>query len=383
MPRGELSASQISQIRAYILAKSPDASVAREYSFEGVKHVLAEATSPVTSMAFAPLRNDLLTFGCADGEIWLVCLPPTSAPTSAQPSCAKVPSPQLQFGDGGYICRQSGDLQLQHRPAHMPPGLAGMLHSKYQITPAGSGLQITALDSSNHHVFVGDSAGSLHWYACELRGRQLSRLKPVGRLRLAAGAGAGAGAVAASGGGGGSGAAGHVAAVTALQYVPFCRTTDTPVLMAALQDGSLCIVRANEVRHLADLYLRRIVSPPAAAETAAAAVTASGTSFRTARSSSSSIATAAAADVPLITYGSDDTAVYIVDVTSRGFGGPAGPGRSRGGCSTSTSERPMTVTVLKAHRAAVTAVAWTYDEALLASADAEGLVVLWRRCRLF
>lgn len=37
----------------------------------------------------------------------------------------------------------------------------------------------------------------------------------------------------------------------------------------------------------------------------------------------------------------------------------------------------------QAHRAAVTAVSWSYDEALLASADAVGTLVLWQRCRLF
>ncbi|GIL62204.1 hypothetical protein Vafri_16466 [Volvox africanus] len=127
----------------------------------------------------------------------------------------------------------------------------GMLHSRYQVTLSGSAVRVTALDSSNHHVFVGDSAGVLHWLTCELHGRQLSRLKPAGKLRLAT-----------NGAGSGAGGGGHAgAAVTAVQYVPFCRTTDTPVLMVAQQDGSLCIVRANEVRHTADLYLRRVVAP--------------------------------------------------------------------------------------------------------------------------
>lgn len=99
-------------------------------------------------------------------------------------------------------------------------------------------------------------------------------------------------------------------------------------------------------------------------------------------------------DVPLITYGSDDTTVYIVDVTARSFaagrgagggggGGGHGNGGNGGGGGAPAADRPLTVTVLKAHRAAVTAVGWSYDEALLASADADGTVVLWQRSRLF
>ncbi|GIL62203.1 hypothetical protein Vafri_16466 [Volvox africanus] len=514
MPRGDITSSQASRIRLYLLGMSPDASVARElwlcgargprgtycayrdciqqrkqaaavvaqsrtafqgaageggggiggalpraaanlqslpatvkYSFEGVKHVLAEATYPVTALCFAALRNDLMAFGCADGELWRAVLPPAAASGQAQPTCTKARkmhcgavtavdwafdnSQLLSVGNDGSLCvwdpedptfpcirsvcapttsflcgrfhRVNFSLAMVGTSAGAVEVFncsTGMLHSRYQVTLSGSAVRVTALDSSNHHVFVGDSAGVLHWLTCELHGRQLSRLKPAGKLRLAT-----------NGAGSGAGGGGHAgAAVTAVQYVPFCRTTDTPVLMVAQQDGSLCIVRANEVRHTADLYLRRVVAP---AVVSGVAVLSSGASSRS-RAAGPGQATPAAAtaataatpllrfcptvcplsviqDVPLITYGSDDTAVYIVDVTARSFCGPAVPGGSRGGGGgghgTATgapfSERPVNVTVLKAHRAVVTAVAWTYDEALLASADAEGTVVLWRRCRLF
>ncbi|KXZ45854.1 hypothetical protein GPECTOR_50g648 [Gonium pectorale] len=287
-----------------------------KYSFEGVKHVLAEASAAVTSLSFASLRNDLLAYGCADGELWLVGLP---ASAHTQPTCAKARrmhvqavvsldwaydnSQLLSVGHDGSLCvwevaPTEGALTcirsisvhttafLCGRFHRVNPSLAmigtssgtlevyncstGMVHSRYQVSASGTGLQVTALDSSNHHVFLGDSSGTLHMYACEMHERQLSRLRPAGRLRLAA-----------PGGGAAS------APVTALQYVPFCRATDTPVLMAALQDGSLCIVRANEPS----------ICPLSVIN-----------------------------DVPLITYGSDDTSVYIVDVTARSFstGGPRG-----------------------------------------------------------
>ncbi|GLC47035.1 hypothetical protein PLESTB_001437700 [Pleodorina starrii] len=503
MPRDGHAAARIAQIRAQLLEKSPNASVARElwscgpsgtyaayrqclqhrrqaaaelqqsgpggasaggnanglssatcaaanpqslpatvkYSFEGVKHVLSEASSAVTALAFAALRSDLLAFGCVDGELWLAVLP--AAPSSAaQPTCSKARkmhgqsvqsvdwafdnSQLLSAGRDGSLCvwdasdpagsgltcirsvcvpttaflcarfhrvnfslamvgTSAGSLELFNCST-------GMRHSRYQVAASGSGVQVTAVDSSNHHVFVGDSAGVLHWHTCELHGRQLSRLRPAGRLRLAGGGGGGTGPQAPS-------------PVTALQYVPFCRTTDTPMLMAALQDGSLCIVRANEARHTADLYLRRAVStvsPPVAGGSGGAGPVATSNSAAGSAPPLTALMRFGPAvcplsviqDVPLITYGSYDTSVYIVDVTARSFSGPAGAGggmggRGGGGAAAATggaqssAERPMTVTVLKAHRAAVTAVAWSYDEALLASADAEGMVVLWRRCRLF
>lgn len=50
--------------------------------------------------------------------------------------------------------------------------------------------------------------------------------------------------------------------------------------------------------------------------------------------------------------GSEDTAVYIVDVTTRGFGGlplggPAYDSGSAGGRSSAASNKPVTVTALK------------------------------------
>ncbi|GFR42302.1 hypothetical protein Agub_g3202 [Astrephomene gubernaculifera] len=412
-----------------------------KYSFEGVKHVLAEAAGAVTAVSFAALRSDLLAFGCSDGEIWRVALPPAAAGPAAQPTCIKARkmhgravqavdwaydnSQLLSVGLDGSLCVwDATDPALPCiRSIYMPTtaflcgrfhrvnfSLAlvgtsggtvevyncsnGILHSRYQVAQAGSGVQVTALDSSNHHVFLGDSAGTLHLFACEMQQRQLSRLRPTGRLRLPL--------------------PGHPPApVTALQYLPFCRATDSPVLMVALQDGSLCIVRANETRHTAELHLRRFIPPPSAASAVVSplvsqASSASSTSSLPPPSPTSPTSTSSSSapswlrlrpsvcplsvihDVPLITYGSDDTSVYIVDVTARSFstgagGGAGGGGGGRGSVAGAAAavDRPLTVTVLKAHRAPVTAVAWSFDESLLASADAVGTLVLWQRCLLF
>ncbi|KAG2502210.1 hypothetical protein HYH03_000696 [Edaphochlamys debaryana] len=434
------AAAEDGAARASRAAAAPNSLPATvKYSFEGVKHVLAEATAAVTVLAFASLRNDLLAFGCSDGELWVVALPP-DASANAPPACTKARRMHAQavsaldwsFNndqllsagcDGSlcvwdasdpaavdcirsisvpttaFLCARFNKVNFSLAMVGTSAGgldvyncSTGMLHSRYQVTAAHSGVQVTALDSSNHHLFLGDSAACLHMYTAELHGRQLARLRPASRLRLCPGAA-------------------PLPAVSTLQFVPFCRATDSPVLLAALQDGALCIVKANEARHTAELHLRRHVPPPGSAAPSASgpsfSVAASAASVASAGAPSASSSAAAAAslqvlrllrpsvcplsvihDVPLITYGSDDTCVYIVDVSARSYS--AGLGRAgavaaaaTGGAAAAAADRPMTVTVLKAHRAPVTSVSWSFDEALLASADADGAVVVWQRCRLF
>lgn len=44
--------------------------------------------------------------------------------------------------------------------------------------------------------------------------------------------------------------------------------------------------------------------------------------------------------------------------------------------------RPLVVVSLKGHRAPVGCVGWDYDESLLASADASGVVIVWERAQV-
>ena len=45
----------------------------------------------------------------------------------------------------------------------------------------------------------------------------------------------------------------------------------------------------------------------------------------------------------------------------------------------SSSQRPAVINTLKGHRAPVVGVSFAFDESLLASGDAAGTVIVWRR----
>lgn len=65
--------------------------------------------------------------------------------------------------------------------------------------------------------------------------------------------------------------------------------------------------------------------------------------------------------LPLVTAGAEDSNVYIYDM-GRGAVGRVG-----------------TLNTLRGHSAPVTEVAWSFDEARLASASTDGTVILWKR----
>eukprot|EP00798_Chlamydomonas_sp_ICE-L_P004450 gene4450-14602_t len=65
-------------------------------------------------------------------------------------------------------------------------------------------------------------------------------------------------------------------------------------------------------------------------------------------------------DIPRVVMGGEDTNVYIYNVAGGGA-------------------KPVIVNTLKGHHAPVSDVAWTFDEMLLATADCDGMVIVWKR----
>ncbi len=122
--------------------------------------------------------------------------------------------------------------------------------------------------SSNHHLAVGDSGGTITLFKCEVHGGQLQKPAYACKLRVPChprkpgdpDVGAAHGAAPGPAGGGppaGAGAGTAVAApapaapaasIVSLHHLPFCLATGTPVLLAACRDGTLAVARLTQVR---------------------------------------------------------------------------------------------------------------------------------------
>uniref|UniRef100_A0A7S0R671 Uncharacterized protein n=1 Tax=Chlamydomonas leiostraca TaxID=1034604 RepID=A0A7S0R671_9CHLO len=254
---------------------------------------------------------------------------------------------------------------------------AGSLFQRYQVAGAFQrGLQVTALDVSNQSVFVGDSWSTIHIWRAEVEkgaagGGQLARLVWQTKLKI--------------------GAADVKAPIVGCQYVPFCAATDSPLLLVTSRpagEGVVAVVRVHEGEKA---RLESVVVcgvPPMARDIAAAVCPLS-----------------AIAELPRAVMGAEDTQVYIYNLSvtkgSRDAGRASGVSGSLasfsaaslvnaalGGISAFSSGmgggstgRPLVVVSLKGHRAPVCCVGWDYDESLLASADASGVVIVWERAQ--
>ena len=66
-------------------------------------------------------------------------------------------------------------------------------------------------------------------------------------------------------------------------------------------------------------------------------------------------------DIPRLVTGSSDCNVYVLDLSS--------------------GSKPVVVSTLRGHRAALKTVALSFDETILASGDEDGKLIIWRRSR--
>jgi len=355
-----------------IHASATALTLSSKYTFDGVRFVLDDSKAAICTLSFANVRNDLLAFANCSGELWFAELPPlpsqdrAAADINSLPIVVKAPkihvkvinsmdwsfdnSQLLTAGDDGAICiwdtqaatciRSISILVpiLCARFHRLNPNLAavgtssgllelyncsaGTLHQKCHVAGAfQKDLQVTAVAISNHHVFAGDSYGFVHLYRCEMQDGSVHRLVWHSKLHVTAS---------------------HKSPVHQVEYVPFCRSTDTPVLLCSCRDGTIAIVSIHEKHHRMELH-SRCAAPPMARN------------MRIALCPLSIIQ-----DMPRITSGSEDTNVYIYNVTSGG-------------------SKPSVVNTLKGHRAPVVDVSFSFDETLLATADCDGTVIIWHR----
>ncbi|GAX78799.1 hypothetical protein CEUSTIGMA_g6236.t1 [Chlamydomonas eustigma] len=322
----------------------------RKYTFHGVKLICDESRVAVTIVRFANIRNDLLAFGNLDGDLWVIRFPPeddismaadsgSSAPSSSTtkpyrrsglgPLVSKMPkahvraissldwsfdnSQLMSVGEDGMLCIwDAGGGQFP-----------GTVQLKCQVSGAfQKDLKVSAVEVSNHHIFAGDSAGFIHILRCEMQGGQLHRL--LWQMKLSV-------------------LRAQKAPVIHLEFVPFCRATDTPILLSNSRDGTVSLVKVQEKMNRLEIH--SWCNMPDTSRDIRAAV----------------CPLSVIQDAPRIVMGAEDSSVYILHLA---------PG---------AGQKANIVNTLKGHRAPVAAVSFAFDESLLSSGDSAGTLIVWRR----
>ncbi len=222
-------------------------------------------------------------------------------------------------------------------------------------------LAVTALAVSNTILFAGDSHGCVHLLhivpSSASAAHMALQLHHSFKLHVACSA---------------------RSAVTCLQYTPYCQEAHGPVLLSCHEDGTTSLLLVHPEGWL-DLYCRSQQCPVARPIKAVLCPSVSHDSHC------------------YLAMGSEQGHVVICD--GRPAGAAAGLAASQpfAGISSlshftsalyigslsgaaSVGKQPLAVVrSLVGHGAPVTDVSWNYDENLLASGDASGVVVVWRR----
>lgn len=350
----------------------------------GFRHVFDESSCPITVISFAKLRNDLLAFANAEGQVWFVDFSEPRARVSQAPRMHKrgVTALDWSFDNSHLItCGADGSMCVwrvrdatcarvistggpahccRFHPVNSNMAFVGSDHGRVTVynvstgvalrrtqlpteAPRGSGsgggagapgapppLQVTALECTTQHVFVGDSYGWLHRYKSEMKAGQLQPLDWAQKVRVGGG-----GDSKATGGSGGS------SGVVTVQYMSFCVATSSPALLTTAQDASVLLLKLGDQGHM-EVAVRYPLPPT---KTHIKAVLAPLSCMN---------------DYPYITMGGDDTNVNIYRLDKG-------------------SKHCAAVASLQGHSDTVVDVSWSYDESLLATVDADGMAIVWRR----
>ena len=283
------------------------------------------------------MRGAVEVHNCSSGTLQTkVTLP--GAKTSSSSSSASLlppPGPTSIPGDGG-VKKKNLNPFFRHPPlppktfevtaievrASQHPPLSPPLSSLADCISEPLSNYLNPSQVSNHHLFVGDSLGFLHLFRADVKqDGQLQKLVWCMKLRVPP--------------------SGSNASVTGTEFVPFCRTTDTPILLCTCSDGTFAIVRVLERNHKLDLHLSSSCVYPEACRAVVCPLS-------------------AIQDIPRLVTGSSDGNVYILDLASSGT-------------------KPFVVSTLRGHRAPVLSVGISFDESFLASGSADGTLIVWRR----
>jgi hypothetical protein len=204
---------------------------------------------------------------------------------------------------------------------------------------------VTALAQSNTIVFAGDSHGCVHLFrTCHRKagGGMHQQLQHSFKLHVALS---------------------PRSPVAFLQYSAYCQAAQGPILLACHEDGTTCLLQVRPEGWL-DLYSRRQQGPVART---IKAVLCPGMAHH---------------GCCYLAAGSEQGRVLICDADPAAAPTPAAAA-AQGRLQQQQQQHQGLVVVrsLEGHAAPVTDVSWNFDETLLASADAGGGVVVWRRAR--
>jgi WD40 repeat protein len=210
---------------------------------------------------------------------------------------------------------------------------------------------VTALAQSNTIVFAGDSHGCVHLFrTCHKKagGGMHQQLQHSFKLHVALS---------------------PRSAVTSLQYSAYCQAAQGPVLLSCHEDGTTCLLKVRPEGWL-DLYSR---GQQGAVARTIKAVLCPGSAHHT---------------CCYLAAGSEEGSVLICDADPAAAPAAAAarlaarPAAAAGEQQQQAQQQQLVVVrALEGHAAPVTDVSWNYDETLLASGDAGGSVMVWRRAR--
>lgn len=329
------------------------------FIFRGVKVVIEGSSSTVTVIAFGKLSHDILAFGNMAGDAWIVNL------ADGEPRVKKVMKVhddkiagldwsydntylmtcgydrrviiweaetgmcvrRITVGGSSACCCMFHSINPNLVLVGTSPGTVeaynsntGVMLQRTRLSGTPFKSVVTALACSSWQLFAGDSTGHVHVLRCELNTQGLQGMVHLSRTRVC---------------GGKDSAVGHV------HFLNFCTAVRGPALLSTTLDSTLTVSRVMESGRC-ETHVR--VTLPVAAR----------------RINTIWCPSSAALTELYVASGSEDTAVHIHNLKQ---GSPT----------------PVPVVALSAHAAPIMDVSWSYDERLLASADCNGLVVIWER----
>eukprot|EP01026_Neomeris_dumetosa_P057325 TRINITY_DN52728_c0_g2_i4.p1 TRINITY_DN52728_c0_g2~~TRINITY_DN52728_c0_g2_i4.p1 ORF type:complete len:449 (-),score=27.13 TRINITY_DN52728_c0_g2_i4:184-1530(-) len=331
-----------------------------QFSFKGMRAVLDDCKNPITILSFGRLSSALLAWASSQGEIYVADLDKGPQTTKLGQKDRIMDLDWSQ--DNQFILTAGLDRQLclwnvslcqcvrsitckhalnccrfhsMNYNILLCGGNGGFLEaynsstgSLLQMTDVRDVLEevnVTAMACSNTCMYVGDSVGNVHILQCEIRNGVLTPLMFMSRTPYPKP---------------------KSSEIIRIVYQGYCAFSHGPSLLCSALDGYVFVFKVYDT--VGRLELAAQVQMPTMARRIYT-IWCPATSLE---------------DPECIVTGGEDTCITIYDIGRVLLGGQV-----------------MEVNRLQGHSSPVVDVCWSYDEQSLASADCNGMVIVWRRER--